>query len=171
VYPQAYLDYLYLFHVERDYFECHEILEEYWKETGQSEDVWVALIQIAVALYHQRRHNDQGATKMMGSALAISRREGPALEKLGLHSQRLINLLEQLHGEMLYGRAYRSIELPLSSEVKALCLQRCTEQGQRWNQESDLSNEYLVNKHTLRDRSDVILARESQLMKKREKRG
>ncbi len=32
MYPNAYLDYLVYFHGHRDYFECHEVLEEYWKK-------------------------------------------------------------------------------------------------------------------------------------------
>lgn len=32
VYPEAYVAFLHEFHTTRDYFECHEILEEYWKE-------------------------------------------------------------------------------------------------------------------------------------------
>ena len=31
-YPEAYTDYLCYFHGARDYFECHEVMEEYWKE-------------------------------------------------------------------------------------------------------------------------------------------
>lgn len=32
MYPEAYVAFLHEFHTTRDYFECHEILEEYWKE-------------------------------------------------------------------------------------------------------------------------------------------
>ena len=34
VYPEAYIEYLMYFHGNRDYFECHEVLEEYWKEVS-----------------------------------------------------------------------------------------------------------------------------------------
>ena len=30
-YPEAFISYLIEFHATRDYFECHELLEEYWK--------------------------------------------------------------------------------------------------------------------------------------------
>lgn len=36
MYPAEYLEYLVYFHADRDYFECHEILEEYWKEQGMN---------------------------------------------------------------------------------------------------------------------------------------
>jgi len=37
MYPEPYLEYLIQFHAERDYFECHEILEEYWKSAPANE--------------------------------------------------------------------------------------------------------------------------------------
>ncbi len=50
VYPEAYVAFLHEFHTTRDYFECHEILEEYWKEDPpeQRKEYWVGLIQLAV---------------------------------------------------------------------------------------------------------------------------
>ena len=73
-YPEDYLSFLVHFHGTRDYFECHEILEEYWKETAPKErdSHWVGLIQIAVALYHERRGNKQGATRTLTKAIEIS---------------------------------------------------------------------------------------------------
>ena len=35
MYSQAYIDYLVHFHGDRDYFECHELLEEHWKKTKE----------------------------------------------------------------------------------------------------------------------------------------
>ncbi|PAD68333.1 hypothetical protein CHH83_14265, partial [Bacillus sp. 7586-K] len=32
MYDQEYIDFLVHFHCDRDYFECHEILEEHWKK-------------------------------------------------------------------------------------------------------------------------------------------
>ncbi len=62
MYPKAYIDYLVEFHATRDYFECHEILEEYWKEDPpkKRKRYWVGFIQLAVALYHHRRQNTAG---------------------------------------------------------------------------------------------------------------
>ena len=48
-YPEAYIDFLVHFHGDRDWFECHERLEEYWKEhpDDPKSDTWVGLIQVA----------------------------------------------------------------------------------------------------------------------------
>lgn len=53
MYPKAYIEYLVHFHSDRDYFECHEILEEHWKQDGRNKG-WLVLIQTAVAFYHYR---------------------------------------------------------------------------------------------------------------------
>ena len=69
-YPKAYILYLVHFHGDRDYFECHEILEEHWKEMDPKDRMshWVGLIQIAVAVYHERRENRQGAIRTLTKA-------------------------------------------------------------------------------------------------------
>ncbi len=73
MYPKAYVAFLHEFHTTRDYFECHEILEEFWKEDppDQRKKYWVGLIQLAVALYHQRRGNGKGAKRLISNSLHI----------------------------------------------------------------------------------------------------
>ena len=63
MYPTEYIQFLIHFHGDYDYFECHEILEEYWKTKprGNRDHYLVGLIQIAVSLYHHRRSNWNGA--------------------------------------------------------------------------------------------------------------
>lgn len=63
-FAQQYLDFLFEFHMTRDYFECHEIMETYWKSQPAFPDkkqAEVALLQLAVGLYHWRRGNYEGA--------------------------------------------------------------------------------------------------------------
>lgn len=63
-FAQQYLDFLFEFHMTRDYFECHEIMERYWKNHPSYPDkkrAEVALLQLSVALYHWRRGNYSGA--------------------------------------------------------------------------------------------------------------
>ncbi len=58
MYAKAYIEYLAHFHGTRDYFECHEVLEEHWKavDPKNRSSVWVLLIQIAVSMYHARQY-------------------------------------------------------------------------------------------------------------------
>jgi len=68
VHDPLFIQFLYDFNVTRDYFECHESMEELWLEEGKAAHLQ-GLLQIAVALYHHRNDNISGATKLMASAL------------------------------------------------------------------------------------------------------
>lgn len=63
-----FIRFLYHFNVDRDYFECHEVLEELWMEEGR-ELLYQGLLQVAVALYHHRNGNVNGARKLFQRAL------------------------------------------------------------------------------------------------------
>ncbi|MBA2873301.1 hypothetical protein HNR31_000053 [Anoxybacillus caldiproteolyticus] len=168
MYPNSYIDYLLHFHTDRDYFECHEILEEHWKQDGRKQ-VWVVLIQIAVALYHHRRGNDRGARRMMQKALSLLEGEKAAIERLGLDYSQLKQQLQHYIERLDKGEPYRSIELPIFDvQLLKTCQMICRERGLVWGKESDLHNEFLLHKHKLRDRSDVIEAREQKKKAKRQ---
>jgi hypothetical protein len=172
-YPKAYIDYLVYFHAARDYFECHEILEEFWKANKDSDlsPAYVGLIQVAVALYHQRRGNLEGALKMLASARRLLTEE--RLQALGVDALRFRQALDERYGQLADGRIreYRDLNIPLADEKLLLaCKERCAERGEKWGSPSNLDNRYLIHKHTLRDRSDVISKRAEQL-KMRQKRG
>ncbi|MCM3622711.1 DUF309 domain-containing protein [Brevibacillus borstelensis] len=173
MYPQPYLEYLIQFHAERDYFECHEILEEYWKESppGERRAVWVGLIQVAVSLYHQRRGNFAGAIKMMDSAIKILNRERTDVQSLGLDPDATLQTLSQLLAEMKQNSPYHSIRLPIADPaLLADCRKRCEERGLHFDSESDLFNTFLLHKHTQRDRSDVIAERLRRLDERSQRR-
>ena len=54
-----------------EYFECHEVLEDLWREErGARRDFLQALIHAAVALHHRARGNPRGATGQLRKALA-----------------------------------------------------------------------------------------------------
>ncbi|MEH7387642.1 DUF309 domain-containing protein [Bacillus sp. JJ1521] len=169
MYPQAFIDYLIHFHCDRDYFECHEILEDHWKEdpVPERKTYWVGLIQIAVSLYHYRRKNTAGALKMMKSALKICNEHKSELEQLGFQVDKLIELLQKKFHDIENGSPYESINLPLTdNNLLSTCISQATESGKSWGEASDLSNQELIHKHTLRDRSDVIAERQKQFLLK-----
>ncbi len=170
LYPQAYIQYLLHFHGDRDYFECHEVLEEYWKEKprGQRDAYLVGFIQIAVSLYHYRRNNMEGAKRMMQSALRILSEQLHIVHTLGLDTTQLIELLTKTLHRMETNKPYTDINLPLiADDLKQLCNMECAKLGFIWGQPSDATNVYLINKHTLRDRTDVIAERSKQIQKRR----
>lgn len=172
-YPDAYVEYLYHFHATRDYFECHEILEEFWKnrELSDGHPIWVGLIQIAVSMYHHRRGNFSGAIKMLKRAIKILDENRSYLQELGLDHDRLIEQLKHRLHEQQQQLPYSSINLPLrDSDLRYDCQRLAQSRGRSWQQPSDLNDPYLINKHTLRDRSEIIETRNHKPRKLRDER-
>ena len=55
---------------EREFFACHDILEEIWNETfGRERDFYQGLIHAAVSLFHFEGGNLGGARKMHDSTV------------------------------------------------------------------------------------------------------
>lgn len=162
-YPKAYIDYLIYFHAERDFFECHEVLEEYWKAHPGDPlgTAYVGLIQVAVSFYHQRRHNLAGALKMLRSAVHLLQDEDMA--KLGIDTTAFRKLL-LLSLERLESPAdfqYMDMDIPLTDpQLQAACLEHCRKNSLVWQCPSNMGDTHLINKHTLRDRTSVIEERE-----------
>jgi predicted metal-dependent hydrolase len=56
---------------EHDFFECHEVLEDVWRQQVDPErQLTQGIIQVAVALYHAGRNNFTGAEKLLNRGLA-----------------------------------------------------------------------------------------------------
>jgi len=54
-----------------DYFACHEVLEELWREAaGPLRELYRGLIQIVVGLYHVQRGNLVGGRAVLARGLA-----------------------------------------------------------------------------------------------------
>lgn len=66
-YDPLYVAYLVYFNRDRDYFECHEVLEELWLKCDR-EPLYKGLLQVAVGLYHYRNGNVRGGVMMLRSA-------------------------------------------------------------------------------------------------------
>jgi hypothetical protein len=162
VYPQEYISYLVHFHGDRDYFECHEILEDYWKhlDPGNKDSIWVGLIQLAVSCYHHRRGNFKGAKKTLEKASTILCIQNDSVSKLGLNQQLLIQLVREQISTIEKENPYKSFYLPIDDPLlEEDCIKTSKEQGFRWGIGSDMSNVNLVHRHKLRDRSSIILER------------
>lgn len=68
IYHHLYLLYLYYFNVKRDYYECHDVLEELWLDE-QRYLFYQALIQVVVGLYHFRWDNRKGSIMLFEGAV------------------------------------------------------------------------------------------------------
>lgn len=172
-YPISYIQFLSHFHGDRDYFECHEILEEYWKATdaGNKKSIWVGFILLAVSNYHYRRKNFPGAIRTLEKAYSIFSHEHSHLTKLGIDHEALIKVLSTRENRLKQNAPYTSFNLPISDPVLiSLCQEECKENGFKWCSNSDPNNLELIHRHASRDRSDVILDRKMALEERQKER-
>jgi predicted metal-dependent hydrolase len=161
-YPDAYIRYLEYYHGARDYFECHEVLEEYWKEHPESplRLAWIGLIQLAVAMYHHRRGNINGAVKMLSSAILLL--DDRSMQQLGIEAYSLKTLLKERLSELelFPEKVFKDIDIPL---VDPALKERIT----IVRTDDMIIDPYIMNKHTLRDRTEVVAARQAEWIKRR----
>lgn len=169
MYPQAYIDYLVYFHGTRDYFECHEVLEDEWKKDsrGMRKNYWRGLIQIAVALYHWRRGNLKGAGRSIEHATGNLKNQEGAIRLLALDPDLLEGQLQQLQRSITEEKPYESINLPLTDRTLiTACEKLCEQKGCVMGNPSDLSDRQILNKHQLANREQIISRREASKRKK-----
>lgn len=156
-YPTAYIDFLAHFNGTRDYFECHELLEELWKseQNLSSKAIWHGLIQLAVALYHERRGNRRGAAKMMKQA--AEKLSQADLEKVGLDQQHLMLLLEERLVRIMKNEQsilFTDVNLPiLDRNLQQQAMEQCACWGYSWFRISPIQEEALIHRHIVRYRS------------------
>jgi hypothetical protein len=127
-YDRLYVEFVYYFNVERDYFECHEVMEELWMEEGRA-PLYQGLLQVAVGLYHYRNGNVSGAVKLFTTA--VEKLEPQRPEVMGIDLARLVEdsrkyllLLDRLPGEpfAFYDLDIRIIDPELHELVEELKL-------------------------------------------------
>lgn len=92
MYERLYVAFLVYFNRDRDYFECHEVLEELWLDTDK-DPRYKGLLQAAVALFHFRNDNIRGGLKMFRSA--VNRLEGYAEDELGIRMGKLVDEMRE----------------------------------------------------------------------------
>ncbi|KMK76142.1 DUF309 domain-containing protein [Alkalihalobacillus pseudalcaliphilus] len=180
MYPKPFLDYLVYFHANYDYFECHEVLEEYWKEAEESQrhPVWVGLIQLSVGLYHERRGNYAGAKKMLLSSRNYLMAEAESVRQLNIdYDQLAADISNHIHtiSTILNSEPeqaqhiqvlFQPIKIPFfDQQIHELIQKRSEELGISW-QQPEFTEPYIIHKHKLRDRSDVIAERQNQIKRK-----
>ncbi|KZE66296.1 hypothetical protein AWM68_07985 [Fictibacillus phosphorivorans] len=166
-YPKPWIEYLIHFHRDQDYFECHEVLEEHWKNEGMKGNLWPGLIQLAVALYHQRRGNMNGARRMITSGLQKLQKEELELKELGIQTQPFFELIRDRKEKIELEQPFEPITLPLTTELLQKCLFEANATEENWFTHT-LTDTSIVHKHSLRDRTSVIDERNRQkIMKNR----
>jgi predicted metal-dependent hydrolase len=102
-YDQLYVDFIYYFNIKRDYFECHEVMEELWLEEGRA-PLYQGLLQLAVGLYHHWNGNVGGSIKLFTQGIDKlkhfpSPTLGVDLAKIVTESEEYVNKLLHIESE------------------------------------------------------------------------
>jgi uncharacterized protein len=84
----------------RQFYECHETLEEIWlSERGQIRTLYQGILQVGVAFYHLSRQNFRGATSLFETGIAYLR---PFVPKcMGVDVQKLVDDAIRAYAELL----------------------------------------------------------------------
>ncbi len=152
-----YIKYLCHFHFDQDFFECHEILEEQWKLELNNEykKVWLGLIRLSVVLYHYRRGNFTGAKKLMRHVNHFAQ-DSLLVKMAGIDHEKFNELVSTLQVKLENEDPYDPITLPISDRI-------LLNQFHRQKKFYSTFTDDLINKHSTRDRTDVISERLKQL--------
>ncbi|SOB94177.1 hypothetical protein SAMN05880501_101775 [Ureibacillus xyleni] len=159
LFHRLFVDFCTYYNGNQDYFECHEVLEEYWKEIapGDKNHPLVGYVQLATGMYHWRRNNRMGAMKILKKALnnfSINQ-SSPFFDYI--HYNQLYNDCEKSIAAIEKGYDFTSFKIEIqNAELAALVQKNITELP-------TLPLNYLLNKHMLRDRSDILNERNKKL--------
>lgn len=105
----------------REFFECHEYLEDAWREESRRlRYLYQGILQVGVGLYHQQNGNWRGATGVLRNGIGRLREFEPEtlgidVELLVRESERCLKELERLGPERV-----REFDQDLVPKVKFL---------------------------------------------------
>ncbi len=143
------------FNEHEDYFECHEVLEEYWKEIAPKDKTHplTALILLATGMYHWRRGNLSGAERSLSKSIdRIQANEESAFFE-GIHIQHVVKNIQHALEFVHQKKSFEPFQIQIvSQDLKdAIDTQPPI---------IPLTGDHLIHKHMLRDRSEILKARE-----------
>lgn len=168
-YSESYIDYLIHFQATRDYFECHEIMEEFWLDNDR-DTKWLTLIQLAVAVYHERQKNRKGSLRLYRKVLSHLDESPGMLDELSIDETFVIAEIKRRIQKNLDNAPFENFDLPLTDpDLEKQCRIKAEKMDAEWL--ADPQDNELMFKHKLRDRTDVIEARAQSKEIKHKERG
>lgn len=151
-----FIDYCAYFNGNNDYFECHEVLEEYWKEIAPKEKLHplVGYVQLATGMYHWRRSNVTGAARIIEKAILNFElnRNSEFFEFIDL--KQLLLIIKNQHRKIQENEPFIHFKLPITDRQLQELVQ------QRIKTIPLMDSHFIFNKHMLRDRTEILEARE-----------
>lgn len=151
-----FIQYIIHFNSNEDYFECHEVGEEYWKDVAPKNKMHplAGWIQMAVGMYHWRRSNFPGALRSFIRAKDKLSNAGVWTE--GFDSNVLSHQLSVSIEAVTARREFIAYSLPVISGE----LQEAVDRYMAEHPAELLDAHFIMHKHRLRDRTSIIHLRE-----------
>lgn len=155
-----FVEFLVYFNKNQDYFEGHEVLEEYWKSipSYSKSHPLTAFILLSTAMYHWRRGNLNGALRTINKALhrfsSVMSSYPDYSEEI--HFSKLIQDVQEAQIKVASGLPFELFKIDvLSSHLNSLV--QTTENQMLL---LSLGSNDVIHKHKLRDRSDILKTRD-----------
>ena len=161
LYNPLFVKFIVYFNENQDFFECHEVLEEYWKllPDRTKEHPLIGYILLSTAMYHWRRGNTIGADRTI--IKAISRLEQISKEHPSFSDG--INIESLLKNGTIASQQIKQ-EQPFSTfqiEVTSTKIQSLIQEIKPSMDLLPYGSDDVIHKHMLRDRSDILKEREN----------
>ncbi|GKW44786.1 DUF309 domain-containing protein [Planococcus sp. NCCP-2050] len=151
-----FIEFIIHFNYEEDYFECHEVGEEYWKTVAPKDKTHplTGWIQLAVGMYHWRRSNYPGALRsFIRSRVKLT---GAGVWTEGFDEQQLIDCLTHAIDAVTERKPFAPFKVAITSKE----LENAVSEYRQQHPNAAQDPYYLMHKHRLRDRSSIINLRE-----------
>ncbi|MBB4823810.1 putative metal-dependent hydrolase [Sporosarcina luteola] len=145
------------FNRNQDYFECHEVLEEYWKSipgAGKRHPL-TAFILLATGLYHWRRKNLNGAIRTLVKAEKQFSEFQP-LYRQEIDYEQLVRDLKTAIQSVESNKPFSPFQIGFQSDSLFASVQKAADQLELLPPGSDA----IIHKHMLRDRTDILRSRQ-----------
>ncbi|UJF25700.1 DUF309 domain-containing protein [Planococcus sp. 107-1] len=151
-----FIEFIIHFNYEEDYFECHEVGEEYWKAVAPKDKTHplTGWIQLAVGMYHWRRSNYPGALRSFIRSRVKLTNAGVWTE--GFDEQQLIDCLTHAIDAVTERKPFAPFKVAITSKE----LENAVSAYRQQHPNAAQDPYYLMHKHRLRDRSSIINLRE-----------
>ncbi|MCW1928229.1 DUF309 domain-containing protein [Bhargavaea beijingensis] len=148
------------FNENQDYFECHEVLEDYWNLVAPRDRAHplVGYIQSAVALYHWRRGNFRGAAKLFPKAerlLRLTFEDGSPFSD-GVDLPAFLRNIRKAADAVEDGLPFVAFPIRVTDSAIRDAVSELVQNGAI----PDLTGARLIHKHMLRDRGHILSGNE-----------
>lgn len=155
-----FVNFIVYFNENQDFFECHEVLEDYWNEIPHrtKEHPLTAYILLATGLYHWRRENERGALRTLNKALRKLKKI-PKQDSLFTEGIDFLTLCNHVQNSILAIEAHQPfIAFPI--DITSTRLHTIVQTEKALMQLLPFGSDAVIHKHKLRDRSEVIRLRD-----------